>query len=308
MYSMNKGYIHNDSVLTGLSVKYTNNEYVGKMFLPEYGVSKETGLYRIYDRAGFFKGAPKKADGAITEEATMAYDEGTYSCYERAIKDIVTDRAMQYADTPVKPKMDTTEFLTEKVLLSEELDIWILITGSSGLNQSGYRSVLTATTAWVDGTNPDILGDLSTAIKAIALSIGKRPNLISFNTEVAEAVAMDDSVMEILKYHGDKLVTGDALPETLRKMRVVYADALYNSADEGVTASYGYVISDNAVCAYIEPNHPLTLGRTFVSQKQQVARWRDEDRKGEFIKVSKIYSPKISTLGAGYIFTNCKNG
>ena len=308
MYSVNKGYIHDDSVLTGLSVKYTNSEFVGKLFLPEMGVQKETGKYRVYERTGFFKGAPKKADGALTEEVSMAYNEGTYTCYERAIKDIVTDRAMQYADAPVKPKMDTTEFLTEKILLSEELDIWILLTGSSGLNQAGYRSVLTATTAWVDGTNPDILGDLSTAIKGISLSIGKRPNLIAFNTEVAEAVAQDDKVMEILKYRSDKLVTGDALPETLRKMRVIYADALYNSSDEGVTASYGYVISDNAVCAYVEPGHPLTLGRTFVSQQQKVARWRDDDRQGEFIKVNKVYSPKITTLGAGWIFTNCKNG
>lgn len=307
MYNVNKQYIHDDKVLTGISVKYTNNEYVGKLFLPERGVDKETGKYRVYDRSGFFKGAPKKADGAITEEATMAYDEGTYSCYERAIKDIVTDRAMQYADAPVQPKIDTTEFLTEKVLLSQELDIWTLITGTSGLNQAGYRSVLAATTAWVDGTNPDILGDLSTAIKAIAKAIGKRPNMIAFNTEVAEAVAQDDSVMEILKYHGDKLVTGDALPEMLRKMRVVYADALYNSSDEGTTASYNYVISDNAVCAYVSSGHPLTLGRSFVSAQQKVARWRDDDRQGEFIKVNKVYTPKLTTLGAGYIFTNCKN-
>jgi len=270
-------------------------------------VQKETGKYRIFERTGFFKGAPKKADGASTEEVTMAYNEGTYSCFERAIKDIVTDRAVSYADAPVQPKMDTTKFLTEKILLSEELDIWTLLCGTSGLNQAGYRTVLDATTAWVDGTNPDILGDLSTAIKAISLAIGKRPNLIAFNTEVAEAVARDDAVMEVLKYRSDKLVSGDALPETLRNMTVVYADALYNSADEGVTASYGYVISDNAVCAFVDAGSPMNLGRTFVSSNQKVARWRDDDRQGEFIKVNKVYTPKIMNLGAGYIFTNCKN-
>jgi hypothetical protein len=120
-------------------------------------------------------------------------------------------------------------------------------------------------------------------------------------------VAQDDAVREILKYHTTALVSGDALPETLRKMRVVYADALYNSSDEGATASYGYVISDNAVCAFVDPSHPLTLGRTFVSAQQKVARWRDDDRQGEFVKVNKVYSPKLTTLGAGYIFTNCKN-
>jgi hypothetical protein len=307
MFNVQKDYIHNDQILTALSIKYTNAEFVGKQFLPDIRVQKETGLYRIYSREGWFKGAPKKADGAITEEATLAYDEGTYSCYERAIKDIVTDRAVRQADAPVQPKMDTTEFLSEKILLGEEIDTWLLVTGTSGLDQANYRQTLDATSAWVDGTNPDILGDLSTGIKAISLAIGKKPNLIAFDTEVAEAVAQDDKILEILKYHSRDMVVGNPLPPTLRAMKVVIADALYNSADEGVTASYEYVISDNAVMAFVDPRNPLTLGRNFVAAQNRVARWRDEDRQGEFIKVNKVYSPKITTLAAGWLIKNCKN-
>jgi len=307
MFSRLKQYIHNDQVLSALSVKYTNRDYVGKMFLPEFGVNKETGKYRIFERAGYFKGAPKVADGAPVPEATNAYSEGTYSCYERAIKDIVTDRAVQYADAPVQPMSDTVEFLTEKVLLAQEIDIWNAITGTSGLQQSGYYTALTGTTAWVDGTDPDILGDMSTAIKAISLAVGKRPNMIAFNTEVAEAVAQDDKIIEILKHHSMDMVTGIGLPGSIRSMKIVIADALYNSADEGLTASYAYVISDNAVCAYVEGGSPLNLGRTFVASQQRVDRWRDEDRKGTFVKVHKVYSPKLMVLGSGYMFTNCKN-
>ena len=308
MFNVQKSYIHNDQVLTQLSIKYTNNEYTGKMFLPDFRVSKETGKYRIFSKDGFFKGAPKKADGAFTQEATLAYDEGTYTCYERAIKDIVTDRAVAYADSPVQPKTDTVEFLTEKIMLSEELDAWVLLTGSSGLYQSGYRTILTATTAWVDGTAPDILGDLSDAIVAISKAIGKRPNQITFNTEVAESVGNDDKILEILKYHGKEAVTGNPLPPTLRNMKVIITDALVNTADEGLTAVYDYVLSDNCVVAFVDARNPLTIGRTFVSAQQKVARWRDDDREGEFIKVNKVYSPKITTLSAGYLFYNCKNG
>lgn len=307
MYNVKKAYIHNDKILTQLSIKYENAEFTGKMFLPDMTVAKETDKYKIYNRDGFFKGAPKKADGAITEQATLSYDEGTYACYERAIKDIVTDRAVQNADAPIQPKADTTEFLTEKVALSEELDVWILLTSTSGLDQAGYRTTLTATTAWVDGTNPDILGDLSTAIKVISKAIGKRPNLIAFNTETAEAVAQDDKIMEILKHHSTDMITGIGLPGALRSMKIIITDALYNDVDEGLDANYEYIISDNAVCGFIDPRNPLTLGRTFVSKKNKVARWRDDDREGEFIKVNKVYVPKITTLAAGYMFKNTKN-
>ena len=141
MYNVQKGNIKEDKFLTGLAVRYTNNEFVGSQFLPEYTVAKESDKYRIFRKDGFFKGAPKKADGAITEEASLIYDEGTYSTYERAIKDIVTDRAVQNADAPVRPKVDATNFLTEKVLLSQEIDQWALLLGTSGLGSSSASPV-----------------------------------------------------------------------------------------------------------------------------------------------------------------------
>lgn len=308
MYNVQKGNVRDDKFLTGLSVRYTNNDFVGTQYLPEYTVAKESDKYRIFRKDGFFKGAPKKADGAITEEATLSYDEGTYSTYERAIKDIVTDRAMQNADAPVRPKIDVTNFLTEKVLLSEEIDIWALILGTSGLETSDHYENLTATTAWISGSDPDILGDLSDAIVTISKAIGKRPNQISFTTEVSEAITQDPVIREILKYNTANLVAGDALPQTLRKMRIIIADGLWNTADEGQDADYEYIMKYRVPIAYVAPGDNLTLGRTFVSRKFKVVRWRDDDREGEFIKVNKVYSPKITNADAGYMYKRVSTG
>jgi hypothetical protein len=308
MYNVAKTNVRDDKFLTGLAVRYQNHEFVGTEFMPEYTVQKESDKYRIFRKDGFYKGAPKKADGAITEEATLAYDEGTYSTYERAIKDIVTDRAVQNADAPVRPKIDATNFLTEKVLLSEEIDIWALILGTSGLEAGSYYSDLTAVTAWIDGTDPDILANLSSAIVQISKAIGKRPNKIAFTTEVSEAIVQDSVIREILKYHTTSMITGDALPATLRNMKITIADALWNSADEGQTASYEYLIKYRVAMGYVEPGNNLTLGRTFVSKPFKVVRWRDDDREGEFIKVNKVYAPQMMSLDAGYMYKRVKTG
>jgi len=308
MFNVQKANIKVDQFLSALAVKYENAEFVGNDLFPEYKVAKESDKYRIFKKDGWFTGAPKKADGAITEEATLSYDEGSYTTYERAIKDIVTDRAMQNADAPVRPKIDTTNFLTEKIQLSQELDQWILANSTSGLNQSGYRTILTAVTAWVDGTAPDILGDLSTAIKALSKAIGRRPNRLYFTTEVAEAVALDDKIVEIMKLRTADMVTGNGLPPVLRGMQVKLVDALYNTSDPGLTEAYDYIMSDNVVCAWVEPGHPLTFGRTFLAKAFQVKRWYDADREGEFVKLNKVYAPKIMSLSSGWIFTNAKNG
>ena len=308
MYNVQKGNVKIDQFLTGLAVRYTNNEFKGNMWLPEYGVQKESDKYRIFNKDGFFKGAPKKADGAITEEASLSYDEGTYTTYERAIKDIVTDRAVQNADAPVRPKIDTTNFLTEKVLLSQEIDIWSLILGTSGLETSNHYEDLTATTAWIDGTDPDILKDLSDAIVAISKAIGRTPNQIGFTTEVSEAITQDPVIREILKYHTTNMITGNALPSTLRNMQVIIADGLWNSADEGQSAEYEYILKYRVPIAYVKPGDNLTLGRTFVSKGFKTVRWRDDDREGEFVKVNKVYAPKIMDVSAGYMYKRVKTG
>jgi len=309
MYNVQKGNIKVDKFLTGLAVRYVNNEFVGGRFLPTYGVAKESDKYRIFRKDGFFKGAPKKADGAITEEATLTYDEATYTTYERAIKDIVTDRAVQNADAPVRPKIDATNFLTEKVLLSEEIDIFALMAGSSGLGSAGtYFSNLTSTTAWISGTDPDILKDLSDAIVTISKAIGKRPNIIGMTSEVSEAIAQDPKILEILKYHTTAMIAGDALPATLRKMVVTIADGLWNSSDEGQSASYEYILKYHVIMAFVDAGNPLTLGRNFVSKGFKVVRWRDQDREGEFIKVNKVYSPKLTNLSAGWMYSRVSTG
>lgn len=308
MWNVQKANVKVDKFLSALAVKYENAEFRGNDLYPEYAVTKESDKYRIFKKDGWFTGAPKKADGSITEEATLSYDEGTYSTYERAIKDIVTDRAVQNADAPVRPKIDTTNFLTEKIRLSQELDQWLLTVSASGLNQAGYRTVLTPVTAWVNGTAPDILGDLSLATVNISKAIGRRPNRLYLTTEIAEAISLDDKIVEILKLRNAAMVTDQGLPPTLRGMGIQIVDALYNLLDPGLEEEYDYILQDYVVIAWVNPGHPLTFGRTFVSKRFQVKRWYDADREGEFIKINKVYAPKIMSLSSGWIFTNVRDG
>lgn len=305
MFGIGKAYIKTDKILTSLSVKYQNATYTGKGVLPEFTVQKESDKYRIFKKDGWFKGAPKKADGATTEEASLAYDEGTYSVYERAIKDIVTDRAMQNADAPVRPKIDATEFLTEKLMLSQEIDTWTLVTGATGLDQSGYRNALTSDTKWVDGTAATILKDLSAAIIAIVKQTTNRPNKLWMPSEVLEGIIQQAEIRDILKLASTSVVTAANPLPSLRGLAITIADAMYDDSDTPGTENYKYCMGNNAVMAFVNPSHPLTLGREFLSKTFNVARWRDDDRDGEFIKVNRVYAPKLTCLGAGWIFTGC---
>ena len=104
------------------------------------------------------------------------------------------------------------------------------------------------------------------------------------------------------------MITGNALPMTLRNMKVTIADALWNSSDEGQDASYDYIMKYHVPIAYVEPGNNLSLGRTFVSKGFKVVRWRDDDREGEFIKVNKVYAPQIMSVDAGYMYDRVSTG
>ena len=307
MFGIGKQYIKVDKLLTQIAIRYTNAAFTSASLIPDLTVQKESDKYRIYKKDGWFKGAPKKADGAETAEATLFYDEGTYSVYERAIKDLVTDRAVQNADAPVKPLSDTTEFLTEKINLSRELDIFGLAVGTSGLNQSGYRKALSAGTAWIDGTAATILRDISDGIIAVVKQTMQKPNVMFVTTEVIEGLALQAEVRDILKLQSTQMVTQMNPLPSLRGLNTVITDVMYDNSDTPGTEDFTYALGNNVIIAFVKAGHPLNFGYNFTSRGFQVARWRDEDREGEFVKTSKIYAPKITCLGAGYIFTTVKN-
>lgn len=315
-FDKNKANIKVDKLLTGLVVKYRVNTYVGSGLFPDFTVRKESDKYKIFLPKGYFKGAPIKADGARTHEASPSYSEGTYACYERAIKEIVTDRAMANADTPVRPKIDTTNFLMEKIALSEEIDKFDLaITTLKAGGSTAYLELTTggSGTNW-RGTGADPRSNFSTARTKIKRNIGRLPNVCFMNTESYEALVQISDVADMIKHTSDRLLTA-ALPiTTVRGIPLSMADALYNSAAQEATASYKNILVDpsaasnkHVMCifAYVAGGgDPVNFGVNFVARSQMVQRWRGsegEDREGDFIKVSKIYVPKITSVGGGFI-------
>lgn len=313
-YDITTPYTKVDKVLTALSVKFKLNTYNSSIVFPDFGVMKESDKYRIYNKAGFFKHAPIKADGAKTAEDMLSFSEGTYTCQEYAIKAIVTDRGVQNTDAPIKPFIDVTNFLTEKVALAEEVVKFDLAL-TTLYGASATRQVCTSATCWKGGTGTiDILGDISAAIIAIVKATGRRPNIFGMETETYETMCTDSALTTILQNTTSKLVDA-ALPiSVIRGLPISICDAVVNTADEGATETYYNVLYDTAstykqcvVLAYVAPGDPLNFGVNFVSRGREVIRMRGtegDDRGGTFVKVSKVFGPKVLNSGAGFIITN----
>ncbi len=316
-FDITKKNVRVDKLLTNVVVKFRSNNYMASALLPDLTVRKESDKFRIFLPKGFFKGAPIKADGARTAVASPSYSEDTYQTYERAIKDIVTDRAQDNADTPVRPRIDTTNFLMEKVALAEEIDkLDLAITALKAGGSTAVKELtLTGTGTNWRGSGADPLKDFSDAKRQIVRNIGMRPNLNMMDTNSLEALTQISDIKDQIKHTSDRLLTAENPITTIRGMTVTIADAVANTAKEDLAQTFRNVLVDPSAAsnkhmtvlfAFVSPGNPLNFGVTFVSRSQRVQRWRGsegEDREGDFIKVSKIYVPKILSLGAGFMLT-----
>lgn len=295
--------------LSKIAVQYNNASFVADKIAPPFLVRKESDKFRKYKRDGYFSGAPKRADGAPAEEASMSYDDDTYSTYERAQKDIVTDRAINNADDIFNLKSDTTMFLSEKVKLGYEIDTAnALIATSGGIISANPDHVVTPSNLWDDYTNSDPENDIATGKEAITSRTGRVPNVILMTPDTERYLSHHPQIKEFRKYTDPSMLTKGGLPGTLWDLNVVVASSIYNTAAQGLSnISMAYVWGKNVIIAYVNPADTITLARNFVlsSRNMMTTTWRDEEREGEWIRVAHNYSPKIICNDCGYLISNC---
>ena len=299
------GHIKTNVYLSQIAVQYNNAGFVADRIAPPFTVKKESDKFRKYKRDGYFSGAPKRSDGAPAEEASLSYDEDTYSTYERAQKDIVTDRAMANADSVFDLKADVTKFLSEKVKLGYEIDVADTI--SAGISSSNPDFDVTPSSLWDDYTNSDPEGDIAVGKEAVSARVGRIPNIILMTPDVERYLAHHPQLKELRKFTDPTLLTKGGVPKTLWDMEVVIAPAIYNTAKTGISnLSMAYVWGKNVIIGYVNTADTITLARNFVlsSRNMQVTTWRDDEREGDFIRVVNNYAPKVICNDCGYILRN----
>jgi len=300
------GKIKTNVHLSKIAVQYSNAAFVWSKLAPPFLVNKESDKYRKYKKDGYFSGAPKRADGAPAEEASLAYDDDTYSTYERAQKDIVTDRAMNNADNVFDLKADTTKFLTEKVLLGVEIDVATLLTGSTGgISSASPDHVVTPSNLWDDYTNSDPESDIATGKEAIIQATGRMPNIILVPPHVERYLSHHPQIKELRKYTDPTALTKGGLPGSLFDLKVVISPSIYNTASQGLNPSMGYVWGKNCIIGYVNPADNITLARTFVlkSRNMMTTTWRDDEREGDWIRVVNNYVAKVICSDCGYLLS-----
>jgi len=295
--------VHVDAVLSGVSVRYTNEEFIADQVMPVIPVKKESDKYYIYTRAWKLPQS-KRAAGAEANEVEWNVDTDTYQTEEYALKDLIPDRVRDNADNPLDMDVDTTENLTELIQLGREKRVADVAFAAG--TYGSQTSALAGANRWDDYAGSDPIGDVRTAKATVHAATGKMPNTLVIGYQAHLKLLDHPDILERIKYTQKGIITADLLAQVFEVDRYLIGKALYDSTQEGVAESLGYVWGKSVALLYAEASPGLkkvSFGYQFQSRGFRTKKWRVERRDGDFVEAGEIRDEKVVAASCGYLYT-----
>lgn len=289
---------HVDQLLSNVSLKYAPSGLIAQEVFPEVPVKKDSDLYRIYTR-NFRIPETKRANKGVAREHQFEVTTGSYILEYHALKDYVSDNDVQNYDVS-DLRADTTEELTEKILLRLEKTVADLFTTTQwSLNVSLAAGA--AFNANTTTSNPIPVFD--TAATTVLNNGGYKPNFGIIPRDSFVAIKNHVSVLDRTKYVS-KEMTPDILKGLFDLEDVYIANGAYDTAAQGIAASISQIWGDVCFVGY-KPDRASPLkpssGYVFRRNDPMVRRWRVEERESEAIEVQLKYAAKVVASLSGYL-------
>jgi len=301
--------VYEVKLLSNISIRHRNNQMIADQVFPTVTVVQEDGKYFEYERDAFRIPNLLRADGAPAIELDWGVKKKSYSCDEFAAAKIVTDRIRRNQDAPLNMDVDTTEFLTDQILLDFEKRVRDVAFDPANY-AAGHKKTLSATEQWSNygAADSDPFKHIEAGIDAIEKDAGKKANLIVLGKESYRYLRHHPDILDRVKYTSRESVTLEILAELFDVERVLVGRAVYDTAPEGATPSLSYVWDDRCLVAFVDPKpgiKTMTLGITFrVQGFRKTKKFRVEVRGGDLIEVVDCYDAKMVSPDCGYLISD----
>ena len=259
------GDIHIQAALTDISVAYSQSRdvFVAGKVVPTIPVAKQSDKYFLFSRQDWFRSdAQPRAPGTESAGSGFRVTNDVYFCDRVALHMDVSDPERANADPAINLDVDATEYVTEQILLKQEIDFvsFAMTTASGWLGGSASTNIVgqaapASTTAnfrqWNDVASTPI-EDIRGEMTAMAKVTGRKPNTLVLGPQVWTALADHPDILDRIKYTEKGVVTTDLIASLLDLEQVMVAWAVKDSAQEGAAASYGFTAGKAALLAYFE--------------------------------------------------------
>lgn len=253
--------VHVNRPLTMISIAFIQKaqDFVADKVFPIVPVMKQSDRYFVYTQDFWFRTAAQKR-GPATESAGGGFklnNTPSYFCDVWAVHMDVDDQTRSNADTPLNMDRDATLFVSQQLLLRRELEFMsnYMVASIWTGNPAGDFQVGTSTGSmgqW-DQSSSDPMYDVDYNKQLVKSQTGYLPNAFIVCADVFFALRNNAAVLDRIKYTQRGIVSEDLLAALFGVEKFLVASAVVNSAQEGATASYGFIIKNVALLVYANP-------------------------------------------------------
>ena len=307
--------VHVDAILTQISVAYIQdqNNFISTKVFPIIPVDKKSDLYYVYTKNDWFRDEAQRRAPA-TESAGSGYNVGTdnYTCDVFALHKDVDNQVVQNTDRPLDPFRDATRFVTQKMLLRQEIQ-WTTDYFTAGV----WDTDVTLTDTWDDYASSDPIDDVEEGKETILGTTGHEPNTLVLGYQVWRKLKNHPDIIDRIKYTrvGSPQTAAEMLAGLFGVDRIVVARAIKATNDEGAAEAYDFIQGKQALLLYVtrspglyEPSAGYTFAWRGVSQGVGatigVTRIPMRLKKAERVEVEKAWDNKVVASDMGYFWTN----
>lgn len=304
--------VHTDAILSNILVAFLTlgQGFASTQAFPVVGVEKQSDKYYVYPKDAWFRDeAQKRRHG--TESVGSGWELSTDSYYADlwAIHKDIGDDVRWNSDPAIDLERDATAFIAGKMLLRMERD-WTAKYFTAGV----WGTSTTPTNLWNDYAASDPIGDIQTAQTTILLATGHKPNKLIIGHRVKNALKNHPDILARIQYNGvTQIVTNDILAQIFEVEQVVVAEGIYNSAQEGATASMSFIAGNHALLVYAPRAAGIQVasaGYTFMWNKipggigrpGRIKKFRMEELSSDRVEGEAAWAHKVVSAELGYFF------
>lgn len=268
--------VHVQAALTQIATAYLqdNSHYVADQVFPNVPVEHQADKYFRYSKSDFFRDeAQQRADATESAGGGFGLDTAGYSAAVWAWHKDIGDQTRRNADPAVDIDVATTKIVMQKLLIRRDRFFMTkyVTTGVWGTDITGATTGNGTTTAtyWSDDANGDPFNDIATGQTTILQNTGYEPNTLLISWAVYQALRKHPLVLDRIKFTSAALadkITPQLLAEAFDIEKVIVSRGVYNSAAEGVTDSFAFMMGKSALLCYAAPAPGLMVpsaGYTF---------------------------------------------
>lgn len=282
--------VHVDAILTNISIAFLQdpNNFVADQVFPIVNVPKQSNVFFTYDQGDFYRdGMKERAPGTESAGSGWGQSTDTYFATVFAEHHDIDNQTLANYDDPLDADIDSTEFLTQQMLLKKEVDFIANIFTTSTWTGSTTAGDITPGSTW-DNVASTPIDDIRVQRNSIAEKTGFVPNTLIFGPEVTQKLEEHPDILDRIKYTQTGVVTEELLATLFGVSRVFTPMSVQNTAVEGDTDVFDFFYGKNALLLYVTPRpgvRTVSAGYTF--------RWTGDSSFGPGI--SKFFMPELKS-------------